>query len=337
MDLVADPDLEAAIEDVEELVLAGVNVRRRAASGAGEVLHEDELPVAALGGGLERHRVADDPDSLALAGGDGVARRRCLCKWSPWGHAPRGTPSVPLHSLLETVGLLNVSERRPAPPRLRSGGRPGLDLRPRRARSATRSRPSRSSSRPLSERSVPRSSTARSARCGPPTPGPCSARASRACSTALGGAEAAARRPSRRREPTAPRGLHQRPVFVRADRGARPPSRARRHRRAGASARDRRRPSSACAPATPTSRWSTTCRAFAVPETSGLNRRRLLVDHLHVLVPAGHPLARRETVGISEPRSGAPRPAAARHSCRALSLVVRAPLRAGRVRAAGGI
>src|SRR5688572_21891662 len=39
---------------------------------------------------------------------------------------------------------------------------------------------------------------------------------------------------------------------------------------------------------------------IAVPETSGLNRRRLLVDHLHVLVPAGHPLARRKTVNIAE-------------------------------------
>jgi DNA-binding transcriptional LysR family regulator len=38
----------------------------------------------------------------------------------------------------------------------------------------------------------------------------------------------------------------------------------------------------------------------AVPETAGLERRRLLVDHLHVLVPAGHPLARRDAVSITD-------------------------------------
>jgi DNA-binding transcriptional LysR family regulator len=38
----------------------------------------------------------------------------------------------------------------------------------------------------------------------------------------------------------------------------------------------------------------------AVPDTAGLRRRRLLVDHLHVVVPAGHPLARRESVSVSD-------------------------------------
>jgi DNA-binding transcriptional LysR family regulator len=38
----------------------------------------------------------------------------------------------------------------------------------------------------------------------------------------------------------------------------------------------------------------------AVPETAGLERRRLLVDHLHVVLPAGHSLARRDTVSISD-------------------------------------
>ena len=38
----------------------------------------------------------------------------------------------------------------------------------------------------------------------------------------------------------------------------------------------------------------------AVPETAGLKRRRLLVDHLYVLVPAGHPLARREAVSVTD-------------------------------------
>ena len=36
----------------------------------------------------------------------------------------------------------------------------------------------------------------------------------------------------------------------------------------------------------------------AVPETAGLQRRRLLVDHLYVVLPAGHRLARRDAVSI---------------------------------------
>ena len=38
----------------------------------------------------------------------------------------------------------------------------------------------------------------------------------------------------------------------------------------------------------------------AVPETAGLQRRRLLVDHLHVVLPAGHPLARRDAVSVTD-------------------------------------
>ena len=38
----------------------------------------------------------------------------------------------------------------------------------------------------------------------------------------------------------------------------------------------------------------------AVPETSGLERRRLLLDHLHVVVPEGHRLARRDAVSIAD-------------------------------------
>jgi DNA-binding transcriptional LysR family regulator len=38
----------------------------------------------------------------------------------------------------------------------------------------------------------------------------------------------------------------------------------------------------------------------AVPETAGLRRRRLLVDHLHVVLPEGHRLARRDGVGIAD-------------------------------------
>jgi DNA-binding transcriptional LysR family regulator len=38
----------------------------------------------------------------------------------------------------------------------------------------------------------------------------------------------------------------------------------------------------------------------AVPETGGLERRRLLTDHLHVVVPEGHRLARRGAVSIAE-------------------------------------
>ena len=38
----------------------------------------------------------------------------------------------------------------------------------------------------------------------------------------------------------------------------------------------------------------------AVPETAGLQRRRLLVDHLYVVLPDGHRLARRESVSIAD-------------------------------------
>jgi DNA-binding transcriptional LysR family regulator len=38
----------------------------------------------------------------------------------------------------------------------------------------------------------------------------------------------------------------------------------------------------------------------AVPETAGLQRRRLLVDHLHVVLPEGHRLARRDTVSLTD-------------------------------------
>ena len=33
---------------------------------------------------------------------------------------------------------------------------------------------------------------------------------------------------------------------------------------------------------------------------AGLERRRLVVDHLHVVVPDGHPLARRDAVGVAD-------------------------------------
>jgi DNA-binding transcriptional LysR family regulator len=38
----------------------------------------------------------------------------------------------------------------------------------------------------------------------------------------------------------------------------------------------------------------------AVPETTGLERRHLLVDDLYVVVPEGHPLARRDEVSVME-------------------------------------
>jgi DNA-binding transcriptional LysR family regulator len=38
----------------------------------------------------------------------------------------------------------------------------------------------------------------------------------------------------------------------------------------------------------------------AVPETAGLQRRPLLVDHLYVLVPEGHRLARRDAVSVAD-------------------------------------
>jgi DNA-binding transcriptional LysR family regulator len=38
----------------------------------------------------------------------------------------------------------------------------------------------------------------------------------------------------------------------------------------------------------------------AVPETAGLERRRLLVDHLHIVVPEGHRLARRDAVSLED-------------------------------------
>jgi DNA-binding transcriptional LysR family regulator len=39
---------------------------------------------------------------------------------------------------------------------------------------------------------------------------------------------------------------------------------------------------------------------LAVPETAGLERRRLLVDHLYVVLPEGHRLARREAVSLTD-------------------------------------
>src|SRR5918998_419417 len=53
---------------------------------------------------------------------------------------------------------------------------------------------------------------------------------------------------------------------------------------------------------------------IAEPETAGLERRRLLVDDLHVVLPDGHRLARRDAVRIADledeplilPRRGAP-------------------------------
>jgi DNA-binding transcriptional LysR family regulator len=38
----------------------------------------------------------------------------------------------------------------------------------------------------------------------------------------------------------------------------------------------------------------------AVPETASLDRRRLLVDHLHLVLPEGHRLARRDAVSIAD-------------------------------------
>jgi DNA-binding transcriptional LysR family regulator len=39
---------------------------------------------------------------------------------------------------------------------------------------------------------------------------------------------------------------------------------------------------------------------MAVPETAGLQRRRLLVDHLYVVLPEGHRLARRDAVSLTD-------------------------------------
>jgi DNA-binding transcriptional LysR family regulator len=38
----------------------------------------------------------------------------------------------------------------------------------------------------------------------------------------------------------------------------------------------------------------------AVPQTAGLERRRLLVDHLYVVVPEGHRLARRDAISVAD-------------------------------------
>lgn len=39
---------------------------------------------------------------------------------------------------------------------------------------------------------------------------------------------------------------------------------------------------------------------MAVPETAGLERHQLLVDHLYVMLPEGHPLARQESVSLAD-------------------------------------
>lgn len=51
---------------------------RGPAAGHGQVLEDHEASTGALAGRLERHRVGDDPDPLALACGDGVALGGCL-------------------------------------------------------------------------------------------------------------------------------------------------------------------------------------------------------------------------------------------------------------------
>jgi hypothetical protein len=71
--ILADPDLEAAVQDVEELVLAGVDVRRRPATGGSHVLEQHEAAVGGRAGRLQRHGVRDDPDALTVACGQGVA------------------------------------------------------------------------------------------------------------------------------------------------------------------------------------------------------------------------------------------------------------------------
>jgi hypothetical protein len=75
VDLVAEQNLEAAVEDVEGLVLVLVDVRRRAAARAGFDLEQRQGPAGRLGGGLEGHGVSDDPEPFAGRGGHGVWER----------------------------------------------------------------------------------------------------------------------------------------------------------------------------------------------------------------------------------------------------------------------
>ena len=75
----------------------------------------------------------------------------------------------------------------------------------------------------------------------------------------------------------------------------------------------------------------------AVPDTAGLQRRRLLVDHLYVVLPEGHRLARRDALSLTDLKEEPPDSPAARHARRALPLDGRAPLLAGRLRAKGGV
>jgi hypothetical protein len=49
-----------------------VDVRRGPTAGHGQVLEQQEASAGAVAGRLERHRVGDDPDPLALACGDRV-------------------------------------------------------------------------------------------------------------------------------------------------------------------------------------------------------------------------------------------------------------------------
>jgi DNA-binding transcriptional LysR family regulator len=74
---------------------------------------------------------------------------------------------------------------------------------------------------------------------------------------------------------------------------------------------------------------------IAVPETADLQRRRLVLDHLYIVVPAGHRLARRDAVSLTdlelEQLIRAPR-----HARRPLPVGGGVPLRRGRVRATRG-
>ena len=154
---------------------------------------------------------------------------------------------------------------------------------------------------------------------------------------ALGGAEAARGGPARRHAPPAPGRLPQRPVVVRAGGGARPAPHAPGARRPGPPARDRTRRSSASAPATPTSRWCTTCPGSAVPETAGLQRRRAARRPPLRGAARGPPARAARRREHRRPGGRAADPAAARHARRALPLGGRAPLRAGRLRPARGL
>ena len=73
--LAADPEGQLALDHVEPLVLAVVDVQRRAAAARGEVLGHRDAAAGLLAGRLDRGEAAEEPQRLALPGPSAIGAR----------------------------------------------------------------------------------------------------------------------------------------------------------------------------------------------------------------------------------------------------------------------